>query len=177
VRAPDKHREKTDETAKAQVISSAFAANTNSASGSKRTQSDKRVVQILLWALKPLFNLRGPRSIPLPYAITFLMIALDEGKGNNAYARAVGIERRAMSRYLRDIGRRARNGGPGLGLIEVRPDPDHPQRTQVFLSEKGRTIANQVFSQLRRLSDNEEELVVAEKRGQRSNRSKSPARL
>lgn len=158
-------------------ISIASAPSASSTLKSARTQNDKRVVQVLLWALKPLFNLRGPRSIPLPYAITFLMIALDEGKGNNAYARAVGIERRAMSRYLRDIGRRARNGGPGLGLIEVRPDPDHPQRTKVFLSEKGRTIADQVFSQLRRLSDNEEALAVAEKRGQRSNRSKSPTPL
>lgn len=33
--------------------------------------------------------------------------------------RALGIDRRVMSRYLRDIGDRARNGGPGLGLVVV----------------------------------------------------------
>ena len=82
-------------------------------------QAEKQTLQSLLWALKPLSNLRG--SIPLPFATVFLMIALDEGHGVNAYARAMGIHRAAMSRYLRDIGARARNGGPGLGLVTVRP--------------------------------------------------------
>ena len=46
--------------------------------------SDKRVIQTLLWAIKPLSNLR--RSIPLPYAVTFLTVALDEGKPVGTYA-------------------------------------------------------------------------------------------
>ena len=46
------------------------------------TPSYKRVIQTLLWALKPPRNLRG--SIPLPYGTTFLMVALDEGKGVSA---------------------------------------------------------------------------------------------
>jgi len=80
------------------------------AAGPPIRQSDKRDIQTLLSALKPLDNLRG--SIPLPFVTTFLMVALDEGKGVCAYARAVGIHRAAMSRYLLDIGDRARNGGP-----------------------------------------------------------------
>lgn len=58
--------------------------------------SDKRVVQTLLWALKPLSNLR--RSIPLPYAITFLTVALEEGKPVGAYARELDFNRYVMSR-------------------------------------------------------------------------------
>jgi DNA-binding MarR family transcriptional regulator len=111
------------------------------------TQSDKRTTQALLWALKPLTNLRG--SIPLPYVTSFLMVAADEGKGVNAYARAMGIHRAAMSRYLRDIGDRARNGGPGLGLVTVESDPADPVRSQVFLTPKGRSIARQIFRQIR----------------------------
>ncbi len=112
------------------------------------TQSDRRTTQALLWALKPLSNLRG--SIPLPFVTSFLMVAADEGKGVNAYARAMGIHRAAMSRYLRDIGDRARNGGPGLGLVTVESDPADPVRSQVFLTPKGRSIAKQIFQQIRR---------------------------
>ena len=54
-------------------------------------RSDKRDFQSLLWALKPLINLSG--SMPLPFVTTFLFVALDEGKGVNTYARAVGVHR------------------------------------------------------------------------------------
>lgn len=77
------------------------------------------------------------------------MIALDEGKGNNEYARAIGLERRLMSRYLHGIGPRARNGGPGLGLIEIKPHPDHSQKSRIVLTAKGRALADQVFRQFR----------------------------
>ena len=117
-------------------------------------QSDKRAVQALLWALKPLFNLRGPRSIPLPFAIAFLMVAFDEGKGNNEYARMMGIERRKMTRYFRDIGPQSRDGGPGLGLVTIEPLPGSgPQRkTRIVLTPRGRTIANQIFREIGRLT-------------------------
>jgi DNA-binding MarR family transcriptional regulator len=78
------------------------------------------------------------------------MVAAEEGKGVNAYARAMGIHRAAVSRYLRDIGDRARNGGPGLGLITVKNDPADPIRSQVFLTPKGRSIAKQIFRQIRK---------------------------
>ena len=64
--------------------------------------TDKRVVQTLLWALKPLSNLR--RSIPLPYPITFLTVALEEGKPVGAYARDLDFSRYVMSGYLLCIG-------------------------------------------------------------------------
>jgi hypothetical protein len=116
-------------------------------------RGNKREVESLLRGLKPLCNLRG--SIPLPFVTTFLMVVLDEGKGVNAYARAVGIHRSSMSRYLRDIGDRARNGGPGLGLVTVEPHPTNPLRSQVLLTAKGRAIARKVFEQMR-TADNRE---------------------
>jgi hypothetical protein len=112
--------------------------------------SDKRVVQTLLWALKPLSNLR--RSIPLPYAVTFLTVALEEGKPVGAYARELDFNRYVMSRYMQCIGDKARNGGAGLGLVTVKRTTGYPTRTEVFLTEKGRAIASQVFENLRRLS-------------------------
>ncbi len=109
---------------------------------------NKRDFQSLLWALKPLINLRG--TIPLPFVTTFLFVALDEGKGVDTYARAVGMHRSAMSRNLHALGDRARNGGPGLGLVTVDSHPTAPGRSQVHLTAKGRLVAKEVLQQLRR---------------------------
>jgi hypothetical protein len=115
------------------------------------TGSDERTIQALLWALKPLVNLRG--SVPLSAVTTFLMVALDEGKGVNAYARDIGKHRSAVSRCLHDIGGRARNGGPGLGLVTVDPHPTYPQKCQVHLTAKGRSIVREIFKQVRKAAD------------------------
>jgi DNA-binding MarR family transcriptional regulator len=95
-----------------------------------------------LWALKPLSNLR--RSIPLPYAITFLTVALEEGKPVGAYARDLDFNRYVMSRYMQCIGE--------IGLVTIKRTTGYPTRTEVFLTEKGRAVAAQVFDNLRRLS-------------------------
>jgi hypothetical protein len=114
--------------------------------------TDKRVVQTLLWALKPLSNLR--RSIPLPYAITFLTVALEEGKPIGTYAREMDVNRWVMTRIMQSIGDKARNGTGGLGLVTIKRTTGYPTRTEVFLTEKGRAVAAQVFENLRRLNRN-----------------------
>lgn len=81
------------------------------------------------------------------------MVALDEGKGVNAYARALGIHRAAASRNLHAIGDRARIGGPGLGLVTIQTHPPDPLRSRVFLTPKGRLIAREMFQQLRRIKE------------------------
>src|SRR6478672_4994012 len=109
--------------------------------------TDKRVVQTLLWALKPLSNLR--RSIPLQYAVTFLTVALEEGKPVGAYARELDFNRYVMSRYMQCIGDKARNGSAGLGLVTIKRTKGYPTRTEVFLTDKGHALAAQVFQGLR----------------------------
>jgi hypothetical protein len=112
--------------------------------------SDKRVIQTLLWALKPLANLR--RTIPLQYALTFLTVALDEGKPVGTYAREMDVNRWVMTRIMQSIGDKARSGGVGLGLVTIKRTTGYPTRTEVFLTDKGRAVAAQVFENLRRLS-------------------------
>jgi hypothetical protein len=87
--------------------------------------------------------------MPLSAVTMFLMVALDEGKGVNTYARAIGKHRSVASRSLHDIGGRARNGGPGLGLVSVDPHPTDPRRSQVHLTAKGRSIVREIFKQVR----------------------------
>ena len=110
--------------------------------------SDKRVIQALLWALKPLSNLRR-RSIPLPYAVAFLTVALEEGKPVGRYAHELDLNRDVMTRYMQCIGDRGRDGKPGLGLVTIRRTHGYPTRTEVFLTDKGRALAAQVFQGLR----------------------------
>jgi hypothetical protein len=95
---------------------------------------DKRVIQTLLSALKPLSNLR--RSIPLPYALTFLTVDLDEGKPVGVYAKEMDFNRWVMSRYLQCIGDRGRNGEAGLGLVTIKRIQGYPTRTEVFLTNQ-----------------------------------------
>lgn len=127
-----------------------------------KKKSHKRDIQSFLWALQPLVGLRG--SIPLSYVTTFLMVALEEGKGVNAYARAVGIGRGSMSRHLREIGRRAKNGGPGLGLVKVQPHPTDLQRCQVLLTDKGRSVSRTISQRLRRMDGVERSTAASRRR-------------
>ena len=46
--------------------------------------SEKMAMQVVLSALKPLSKLR--RSMPLPFATTFLLVAVDEGRTVSSYA-------------------------------------------------------------------------------------------
>jgi len=107
----------------------------------------KRAVQALLFAIKPLANLSG--SIPFPYVLTFLTVAMEEGKPVGVYAREMNVSRFIMSRYIRCIGDRGRNGGAGLGLVTVKRTHTSSSRTAVFLTDKGRAIAAQVYRNLR----------------------------
>ena len=113
---------------------------------------DKRAIHALMRVLKPLSDIRGTR-MPLSYVIVFLTVALDEGKSVGSYARALGIKNRlTMSRFLKHIGRKGSRGNPGLDLVTSKPDPTVYQGTQIFLTAKGRTIADQISRELGRLS-------------------------
>jgi hypothetical protein len=111
--------------------------------------SDKRRIEILLLALKPLNDLRG--SIPLPYALTFLAVAREEGKAIGIYASEMDLSRFMMSRYVQCLGDRGRYGTPGLGLVTVKRTRGFRTKTEVFLTAKGRAVPAQVFRNLRRL--------------------------
>jgi DNA-binding MarR family transcriptional regulator len=109
---------------------------------------DKRAFRDLLGAVKPLVALRG--SIPFPYVLTFLTVAVEEGKPVGAYAREMNVSRFIMSRYMRCIGDRGRNGGAGLGLVTVKRTHNSSTKTAVFLTAKGREIAAQLHQNLGR---------------------------
>jgi hypothetical protein len=112
------------------------------------TPSDKKIARDLLFALKPFLNLRN--FMPFPCVATFLLVALEEGKSASSYAFDMGVARMTMWRYLYDISDKTKNGHTGLGLVVIEGHPTNSQMRQVFLTAKGRHIAEQMLKPLRK---------------------------
>ena len=109
------------------------------------TTVEKETIQHLLWALKPL------GTIPFSFITTFLAIVLEEGQTQSASARAAGIHRYTMSRYIHALGDCARDGGPGLGLVRLERDPKKMHNShRIYLTAKGRAIAADILRNLKR---------------------------
>ena len=109
---------------------------------------DRKAVQTLLSALTPISDLRE-RPIPLPFAVVFLSVVLNEGQPVGRYAKDLNMSRFAMFKYIRSIGDRGRHNAAGLGLVAIKPGPGYPVKTAVVLTDKGRAVAAQVFARLR----------------------------
>ena len=107
---------------------------------------DRKAVQTLLSALTPITDLRD-RPIPVPFAVVFLSVVLNEGRPVGQYAKDLNISRFATFKYIQSIGERGRHNAAGLGLVTVKPG--YRVKTAVVLTEKGRAVAAQVFIRLR----------------------------
>jgi hypothetical protein len=112
------------------------------------TPKDHELIRNLLFALKPFLNLRN--FMPFPCVATFLLVALEEGKSASSYAYDMGVARMTMWRYLYDISDQTRSGHTGLGLVVIENHPTNSQMRQVFLTAKGRHIAEQMLKPLRK---------------------------
>ena len=103
-------------------------------------------MQTLLSALKPISDLRD-RPIPLPFAVVFLSVVLNEGEPVGRYAKDLNITRYAAFKYIRSIGDRGSHNAAGLGLVTIKRG--YRVKTAVVLTDKGRAVAAQVFDRLR----------------------------
>ena len=109
--------------------------------------SDRRAIQTLLSALTPISDLRD-RPIPLPFAVVFLSVVLNEGQPVGRYATDLKMTRFAAFKYIQSLGDRGRHNAAALGLVTVKRG--YRERTSVVLTDKGREVARQVVSKLRR---------------------------
>jgi hypothetical protein len=107
---------------------------------------DRRAVQTLLSALTPISDLRD-RPIPLPFAVVFLSVVLNEGQPVGSYAKELSMSRYAMFKYIQSIGDRGRQNTAGLGLVTIKRG--YRVKTAVILTDKGRAVAAEVFRRLR----------------------------
>jgi DNA-binding MarR family transcriptional regulator len=109
------------------------------------TPNDRRAIEALLSALQSFTNLRD-HHLSLRTVITFLTIATKEGRALNDYARDLEIHRAMISHVIRDLCDRARRGGPGLGLVEIR-EQKRGERLEILLTEKGHKIIRTMSDQ------------------------------
>jgi hypothetical protein len=107
---------------------------------------DRRAVQAVLSALELLSDLRD-RPIPLPFVAVFLSVVPNEGQPVGSYAKELNMSRYAMFKYIRSIGDRGRHNAAGLGLVTMKRG--YRVKTAVVLTDKGRTVAAEVFRRLR----------------------------
>ena len=87
------------------------------------------------------------RPIPLPFAVVFLSIVLNEGQPVGSYAKDLNMTRYAAFKYIRSIGHRAENNATGLKLVTI--NRGSRVNTAVVLTDKGRAVAAEVFRRLR----------------------------
>jgi DNA-binding MarR family transcriptional regulator len=80
------------------------------------------------------------RGIPISFLMVFLVVALDEGLGVNEYARRFGIDRRDMSRCLKNIGSSRNYRSKFYGLVTFRKPPTNKSGKMVFLTKKGKKL-------------------------------------
>jgi DNA-binding MarR family transcriptional regulator len=107
--------------------------------------SDRRAILTLLSALTPISDLRD-RPIPLPFAVVFLAVVLNEGQPGR-YATDLKMTRFAAFKYLQSLGDRGNHNAPPLGLVTIKRG--YRTRTSVVLTDKGREVAAQVIGRLR----------------------------
>jgi DNA-binding MarR family transcriptional regulator len=79
-------------------------------------------------------------GIPASQIATLLEVARQPGLTGSEYARRMGEPQPVTSRNLRNLGARARNGGPGLGLVRGTPSGDDAGSFPYSLTEKGEAL-------------------------------------
>ena len=90
-------------------------------------------------ALKEFFEVLE-QTAPASSIRVLLMVADHEGQSMSAYARMAGMTTSSMSRALLDLGPRDRNMNRGYGLVRRQIDPKNKQKSQYFLSDKGKDV-------------------------------------
>lgn len=107
---------------------------------------DQRFIAVALQVLRIFQEERS--TMPLQYAVSFLLVAQQEGLSVSEYAVLGGVSQTVMTRHLLDIGSHTRKREPGLGLVIQRPDPLDNRRHQAFLTSKGRSLLHKIRTQL-----------------------------
>jgi DNA-binding MarR family transcriptional regulator len=107
---------------------------------------DRSRVETLLSALTTISDLRD-RPIPLPFAVVFLSVVLNEGQPVGRYAKELNMTRYAAFKYVQSLSDRGRRDAVGLGLVTIKRGVR--VKTAVVLTDKGRAVAAEVFRRLR----------------------------
>ena len=84
-------------------------------------------------------------TMPLQFAYTFVLVAMNEGKSVQVYAELADVAQSVMTRNLLDLGQRNRHKERGLGLLIQRMDPLDMRKHQTFLTPEGRALWRRIL--------------------------------
>jgi len=111
------------------------------------TAEERAACRALYLALKNFTALRP--TMPLQYVMTFLLVAMEEGKGVTEYAKMNEVSPTVMTRHLLDIGDKNRSREDGFGLVTQERDPMDLRRHFARITPKGKGIAHRLLQQLK----------------------------
>jgi len=89
------------------------------------------------------------RIMPMQHAYAFLLVALEEGRGVQEYAKRAGVTQAVMTRILFALGSTRPRGKPGYGLVEQTIDTQDTRRHQTFLTTKGKALMHEIVRLVR----------------------------
>ena len=87
-------------------------------------------------------------QMTLGIAISFLTVAMFEGRSLREYSEMLNLAQSTMSRHLLDLGLMYRDRSPGLGLINQEQDKDDMRKNVYCLSPKGKALIEEVGQKL-----------------------------
>ena len=89
------------------------------------------------------FDALGER-MTVSHAVTFLTVAMSEGRSLRDYCELLSAPQSTISRHLLDLGIRNRKREPGLGLIAQEEDPHDARRNIYTLTKQGRSLVQSI---------------------------------
>jgi DNA-binding MarR family transcriptional regulator len=99
--------------------------------------------------IKVLSALRARDINGIHQALILMHVAHEPGLTIQDYADRTGASQQVASAHILELGPRKRNGGEGLGLIEIVLDPQNLRRHLVYLTSKGRTVVRSLQAMAR----------------------------
>ena len=89
------------------------------------------------------------RIMPMQHAYTFLLVALEEGRGVQKYAKRAGVTQAVMTRILFALGSRSQGRERGYGLVQQGIDTEDARKHQTFLTAKGKALMREIVRLVR----------------------------
>jgi DNA-binding MarR family transcriptional regulator len=111
------------------------------------SQEEKATARALYMALQQFTALRP--TMPLQYVMTYLLVAMEEGKGVTELAKIAEVPPTVMTRHLLDIGDRNRAREEGFGLISQERDRNDLRRTHAKFTPKGKALLHRMMTALK----------------------------
>lgn len=88
-------------------------------------------------------------AMPIQVALTFLMVAMNEGCSMTDIWKHTGWAQSTVSRHLLDLGPKDRHHKPGFGLITFEKDPMELRKNIYKLTPRGRALAGKLLNIVR----------------------------